>query len=87
METFPKLEKRCITIRGIGWNKSASDIIVSSLGWVAVTAGRGTALDIAIHTPLGKGIHLRIPSLFPDAVNSRGRRSQRDSSRSFLGHL
>lgn len=87
METFPNLETKQLTIEGIGWNKSACDVILSSVGWVAVTAGRHAHLEIGTSTPLGKGMHLRTPSLFPDAIQDRGKRSCRDGRRSFRGQV
>lgn len=33
------LQPQLVTVEGAGWNSSAADVIVSSAGWVAITAG------------------------------------------------
>jgi len=51
-------------------------VVLSSAGWVAVTVGEGNDLTLKAYTPLGKGIHVREPALFPEAVNQRGKRER-----------
>lgn len=87
METFPKLQSKVITLRGLDWRRSAGDVILSSAGWVAVTAGSSHSVTLHAHTPGGEGIALRVPSLLPEAVNERGKRSKKNDRTAYLGHM
>lgn len=78
METFPKLESKVITLKGLDWRRSGGDVILSSAGWVAVTAGSNQSVTLHVYTPGGGGISLRTPALLPEAVNERGKRSRRN---------
>ena len=84
METFPKLELKVITLKGLDWRRSAGDVILSSAGWVAVTAGSNQSVTLHAHTPGGGGISLRTPALLPEAVNERGKRSGRNDRTAYL---
>ncbi len=82
---FPKLEGKTIEVNGIGWKESAMDVILSSAGWVAVTAGHDVTATLKVYTPLGKGIHVRQPALFPDAINQRGKRERYGTRTAYRG--
>ena len=85
METFPPLDSRPIDVEGIGWKESAVDVVLSSAGWVAITAGEGDKVQLTAHTPNGKGIFVRSPAMLPSAVNDRGKRSKLGLRTEFLG--
>ena len=60
-------------------------MILSSAGWVGVTIGEGKAMQLKAYTPLGKGVFVREPPLFPLAVNERGKRSRKGNRSAFKG--
>lgn len=83
---FPPMDYQDIFIDGAGWKKSAADIVLSSAGWVAVTFGGEDRMLLRAHTPYGKGIFVRQPALFEDAVNQRGSRERYGNRTAFLGY-
>ena len=72
METFPPLGSQDFTIKGIGWDTSAADVVLSSVGWVSVTAGVESLVTVKAHTPNAVGLHVRQPALLPTSVQRRG---------------
>ena len=72
METFPPLGSQDFTIKGIGWDTSAADVVLSSVGWVSVTAGVESLVTVKAHTPNAVGLHIRQPALLPTSVQRRG---------------
>ena len=70
---------------GTGWKESAVDLVLSSAGWVSVTVGTGNDLTLRVYTPLGKGIHVRKPPLFPGAINERGKRERYGTRTAYRG--
>ncbi|KAJ8025529.1 Nitric oxide-associated protein 1 [Holothuria leucospilota] len=74
MKTFPKLLPVDFEVEGCGWQKSASDILLSSAGWVSITAGQGMLAQLRAFTPNGHGCFKRQPALLPYAINMKGRR-------------
>ena len=72
METFPPLGSQDFTIQGIGWDTSAADVVLSSVGWVSVTAGVGSLVTVKAHTPNAVGLYIRQPALLPTSVQRRG---------------
>lgn len=85
IEVFPSLDSQQFSVHGLGWKHSAADVVLSSAGWVAVTIGHSKEAILRAYTPLGKGIYVRKPSLFPEEVNQRGKRSQKGNRSSFKG--
>ena len=72
MESFPPLGSQDFTIKGIGWDTSAADVVLSSVGWVSVTAGVGSLVTVKAHTPNAVGLYIRQPALLPSSVQRRG---------------
>jgi len=72
METFPRLKSQDFTVKGVGWDTSAADVVLSNIGWVSVTAGSGSLVSLKAHTPNGIGLDIREPALLPTSVNKRG---------------
>lgn len=72
METFPPFGSQDFTIKGIGWDTSAADVVLSNVGWVSVTAGVGSLVTLKAHTPNAVGLHIRQPPLLPTSVQTRG---------------
>lgn len=63
-----------INIKGSGWKESCADIVLSSAGWVSISAAEYMEMCFKVWTPYARGIHLRQPSLLPFAINFRGKR-------------
>lgn len=82
---FPALLGEEHTVTGVGWKSSCADIVLSSAGWVAVTMGVDMKVSLKAFTPSGKGMFVRVPSLFPSAVNERGKRSRKGNRTSYKG--
>ena len=85
LQTFPELQPQDVKVTGVSWKQSSVDIILSSAGWMAVTMGTGDTGTFRAYTPLGKGIYVRSPPLFPVAVNSRGKRVDKGNRSAFKG--
>ena len=73
METFPRFKSEDFTVEGIGWDSCAADVVLSNVGWVAVTAGSGSLVSLRAHTPDGIGLDKREPALLPTIVTKRGK--------------
>lgn len=74
LRDFPLLECKKLSVQGIGMEESCADILLSSVGWVAVTASTNILADFRVWTPGRRGIHVRQPALLPFAVQRKGRR-------------
>ncbi len=74
LELFPKLQSANIELIGSGTQDSCADVILSSAGWIAVTACKGVQMNFKAYTPGGVGIYVRRPALLPYAVRRRGGR-------------
>lgn len=85
LESFPALLSQDLTLCGLDWKQSVADIVLSSAGWVSFTIGAGMEANLRAYTPSGKGIFIRTPSLFPTAINERGKRSQTGNRTAFKG--
>ena len=73
MREFPKLLGKEITTKGKLFNIGCKDIVLSSAGWVMVTAKRSEQSTFLAYTPGGKGISVRDPFL-PYSVQLKGKR-------------
>ena len=85
LQSFPSLGSQSFTIEGTGLYHCACDVILSSVGWVSVTLGNKHVATVRAYTPSGKGMWLRQPSLVPEAIQERGRRSQKGNRTVFRG--
>lgn len=85
IDAFPPLEPEELIVTGRGLSSSVCDVILSSVGWVCVTAALEHKIKILAYTPNGKGIFMRSPSVFPTAVNERGKRSKKGNRTFFKG--
>lgn len=74
-----------LLVRGEGWRHSAADVVLSSAGWVSVTLGENQMAKLVAYTPGGRGVFVRRPALFPDAVNKRGKREKIGNRTKFRG--
>ena len=72
MVIFPKLKSRDFTVTGKGWKESVADVILSNIGWIAVTVGAGSKVTLRAYTPNGLGLDMREPALLPTSVTQRG---------------
>jgi len=81
MADFPPLVSTTHIITGIGWKQSASDLIFSGVGWVAVTTERGTLVHLETLAPKHIDVPIRTPALLEEAVNRRGSRSRSDKTK------
>ena len=73
LQKFPVLSGQEMEMTGVDWKQSAADVILSNIGWVAVTAGTGSVVSVKAYTPNGIGVFLRTPSLLPTSVQQRGK--------------
>ncbi len=85
LQSFPSLGSQSFTIEGTGLHHCVCDVILSSVGWVSVTLGNEQVATVRAYTPSGKGMWLRQPSLVPEAIQERGRRSQKGNRTVFRG--
>eukprot|EP00794_Sanderia_malayensis_P005455 gene5455-6137_t len=74
---FPALQPHSYEIKGTGWDTSCADLSVAGIGWMALTAGKGSQIKVQLHTPNGIGQHLRTNCLMPHSVTKRGKRGVR----------
>jgi len=81
MADFPPLVSTTHVITGVGWKQSASDLILSGVGWVAITTGSGVQLHLETHAPQHIDIVIRTPALLAEAVNHRGGRLRSDRTK------
>jgi hypothetical protein len=72
MEEFPELRGRVFKLTGVDWKRSVADVILSNIGWIAVTAGSGSIVTLKAYTPNGAVLYLREPALLPTSVRQRG---------------
>ncbi|XP_077466560.1 nitric oxide-associated protein 1 isoform X1 [Stigmatopora argus] len=80
MKNFPPLVPRDFQLEGRGRQEAAADILLSSAGWVAVTAREGQRPLLRVHGPAGVTFGLRTPPLLPGlAVLKRARRREDES--------
>ncbi|VDN03918.1 unnamed protein product [Thelazia callipaeda] len=70
---FPDLKGSELLLKSSGSWKGCGDVVLSSLGWVCVTARRGE-VRLQAHTPEGRGLFLRQPALLPFCAELRGSR-------------
>ena len=82
---LPPLVSQDISMTGAGWKRSAADVVLSSAGWVAVTIREEEEMALRAYTPKGKGIYMRRPSLFEEAVNQRGKRERYGNRTAYHG--
>ena len=85
LKQFPPLNYNSYNIKGSGLKYCCCDIMLSSVGWISVTFGYEQTITVKAYTPFGKGMSLRQPSLVPEAIQERGRRSQKGNRTAFLG--
>ncbi|EDV20812.1 uncharacterized protein TRIADDRAFT_60700 [Trichoplax adhaerens] len=73
-KSFPRLQGKEFTFKcHNGWKYSSADILLSSAGFAAITAGLGDEIKIKAYTPNGLGLILRRPSVMPYSVNWKGK--------------
>lgn len=71
---WPPLAPIEVDVKGITFKHSAADIVLSSAGWVSVTADRDRECVLRAFTPEGRGLFVRQPCVLPFAVNLKGNR-------------
>ncbi|CAK1599267.1 unnamed protein product [Parnassius mnemosyne] len=76
LTSWPGLKRmeNIMEFTGQGPKICCGDIVLSSIGWVSVTAKNGTLCQVAAWTPEGRGIHKRVPSVLPYSINLKGKR-------------
>ncbi|CAL8124782.1 unnamed protein product [Orchesella dallaii] len=85
LKQFPEFESKEVTLEGKGHSYSCGDVVLSSIGWIAVTAGQRNLVKLVVHTPGGKGIFVRTPALLPKSVNWKGKRIR--GTYAYLPHI
>lgn len=88
LKNWPGLQKHenVFDFEGEGPKICSGDIVLSSIGWVSVTAKKGSRCQVSAWSPEGRGVHARRPPLLPFAVNLKGKRL-RDSPAYRVGPL
>ncbi|XP_033338629.2 nitric oxide-associated protein 1 isoform X2 [Megalopta genalis] len=76
LERWPKLGSKEMKVTGINYKKSVADIVLSSIGWIAVTPHENEHATLRAWTPQARGIYLRTPALLSQSVNFRGIKKQ-----------
>lgn len=78
LRNWPGLKKHenVLEFAGEGPRFCCGDVVLSSVGWVSVTAKKGSVCRLAAWTPEGRGIYRRYPSVLPHAVTLKGKRLQ-----------
>lgn len=73
LSRFPELKGKEMEVTGIGEQEGVADVVLSSIGWVCITAASSTIKLIAF-TPDGRGLALRQPPILPFCASQRGSR-------------
>ncbi|XP_078050974.1 nitric oxide-associated protein 1 [Augochlora pura] len=76
LKRWPKLGSKEMKVTGINSKKSAADIVLSSIGWIAITPHENEHATLRAWTPQARGIYLRTPALLSQSVNFRGLKKQ-----------
>lgn len=76
LKNWPGLQKHNTHFEFIGQGPKmcCGDVVLSSVAWVAVTAKKDSVCKVDVWTPKARGIHARVPSLLPYAINLKGKR-------------
>ncbi|XP_011494780.1 PREDICTED: nitric oxide-associated protein 1 [Ceratosolen solmsi marchali] len=74
LKMWPELKSKDFKTIGIGESTSASDVVLSNAGWIAITANTDYEVNMRAWTPEGRGIYLRNPPLLSKSVTLRGMR-------------
>ncbi|XP_018049332.1 PREDICTED: nitric oxide-associated protein 1 isoform X1 [Atta colombica] len=74
LKHWPSLVSKEMEITGVGRNKSISDIVLSSAGWIAIAAEKAERVLLKAWNPQGRGLYLRTPALLRKSVTLHGNR-------------
>ena len=72
LKVWPRLESKEVTVTGVDKNESVADVVLSSIGWIAITPHEQQTVTLRAWTPQGRGIYLRTPALLKKSVALRG---------------
>ncbi|XP_043595837.1 nitric oxide-associated protein 1 [Bombus pyrosoma] len=73
LKVWPKLKPKEIReITGVNGEESVADVVLSSIGWIAITPLENESVSLRAWTPEGRGIYLRCPALLKKSVSLRG---------------
>ncbi|XP_076754281.1 nitric oxide-associated protein 1 [Xylocopa sonorina] len=75
LKVWPRLESKEMKVTGLR-AVSAADVVLSSAGWVAITAQKNDNALLRAWTPQARGIYLRSPALLTKSVHLSGPRIQ-----------
>ncbi|CAD1480270.1 unnamed protein product [Heterotrigona itama] len=77
LKSWPKLLKsKEMNVVGVDREESVADVVLSSIGWIAITPFENESALLRAWTPQGRGIYLRSPPLLSKSVSLRGRKVQ-----------
>ncbi|XP_023942736.2 nitric oxide-associated protein 1 [Bicyclus anynana] len=76
LRNWPGLKNKQFKFTGEGPKICCGDVVLSSIGWVSITAKKDSICTIEAWTPQGRGIHKRQPSVLPYSINLKGKRIQ-----------
>ncbi|XP_022617046.1 nitric oxide-associated protein 1 isoform X1 [Seriola dumerili] len=80
MKEFPALVPQEFRLVGRGYLEAATDVKLSSAGWVAVTAVEGDQVLLRVHGPEAARFSLRTPPLLPHIVSLKGERIKKSTA-------
>ncbi|KAK1127682.1 hypothetical protein K0M31_003177 [Melipona bicolor] len=77
LKAWPKLlESKEMKVVGMDREESVADVVLSSIGWIAITPFENETALLKAWTPQGRGIYLRSPALLSKSVSLRGGKVQ-----------
>lgn len=72
LKVWPKLESKELEVVTGVKGESVADVVLSSIGWIAVTPHVNESASLKAWTPQGRGIYLRRPALLSKSVCLHG---------------
>ncbi|CAK9832003.1 Nitric oxide-associated protein 1 [Anthophora retusa] len=72
LKVWPKLESKELEVVTGVKGESVADVVLSSIGWIAVTPHVNESASLKAWTPQGRGIYLRRPALLSKSVYLHG---------------
>ncbi|KZC08694.1 Nitric oxide-associated protein 1 [Dufourea novaeangliae] len=72
LKVWPKLEGMEMKLTGISRHESVADVVLSSIGWIAITPHENQNIALKAWTPQARGLYLRTPALLKKSVMHRG---------------
>ncbi|XP_017764432.1 PREDICTED: nitric oxide-associated protein 1 isoform X2 [Eufriesea mexicana] len=72
LKLWPKLESKEVQVTGVNSPYSVADVVLSSIGWIAIKPNKTQIVSLRAWTPYGRGIYFRSPPLLKRSVCFHG---------------